>query len=483
MDKLKRQPKGLYVLFCTELCDRFTYYGIQSLLVLYLTKSLHNSDASAYALFGVYSALAFSLPMLGGFFSDKCLGYARSILYGLSLVLLSTLFLVVTNTVYLYIGFGLIICGIGLFKASNASLLGTLYSEHDIKRESGFTIFYMGMNTGAILGPICYGIVAVKWGWNAAFILGGIVTLISLIIFITNLNLYLTQKTHWQISKIFTKIDALLVLCIFLVLIVVTLLLQFSYYFGDLLTLVSILTFIALFFICKSQNSSARRNIILLIILDIFSIFFFACSLQISSSLLLFVNRHIHANIFGYKIPTEFFASLEPFFVIITAPLFSPLWTYLENKHQAPSVIGRVIFGLLLGAISFWIFDFSAKLAFAQSTVWSLFGVVFGNLILGAGELCIGPALISAVTYLVPKKLQATFMGLWYLSIAFAAYLSSIFAKLSASPIAKSLLEGDIAYYHAFEKTAIVTSIAGIIAIMSFPFLKRLQYIAAGSHK
>lgn len=483
MDKTKLQPKGLYVLFCTELSDRFTYYGIQSLLVLYLTKYLHNSDATAYALFGVYSALAFSLPMLGGFIADKYLGYQRAIIYGMSLIVLSTFFLMEGKTIYLYIGFALEICGIGLFKASNASLLGTLYTQHDIRKESGFTIFYMGMNVGAILGPITYGIVAVKWGWNAAFAVGGVLTFISLIIFLASLKFYLNQSKQWQFSEILKKADGYLLSSIVLILALIVLLLKFSQFFGDLLALVGLVAIIVLYMIYKNQDAIRKRKILLLIILDIFSIFYFACSLQISSSLLLFINRHIHTAFFGFKIPAEAFASLEPFFVIATAPLFAPLWTYLEKKHQAPSVIGRVILGLFLGAAGFWMFGLSAKLAFDQYTGWPLLGIVFGNLILGAGELCIGPALISAVTYLVPKKLQATFMGLWYLSIAFAAYLSSILARISDSSIANSAINGDIAYYHSFICSALVATIAGIIAIVLYPFLRGLQHGVVEAHQ
>src|SRR3989338_259798 len=184
MEALARQPKGFYILVMIEVWDRLTYYGIQSVLVIYLANRLLVSDVSAYAIYGIYSTLAFSMPILGGFLADKFLGYRYAIIVGMVLNFLAGIILVKENIPYLYFGLATVVSGIGLLKANSASLLGTLYAERDIRKESGFTLFYMGMNVGVILGPLIYGFLAVEWGWQYAFMVGSVGAVISLIVFV-----------------------------------------------------------------------------------------------------------------------------------------------------------------------------------------------------------------------------------------------------------------------------------------------------------
>lgn len=470
MDNKLKQPKGLYILFFTELCDRLTYYGIQSILVLYLTKYLHLSDINAYSIYGIYSTLAFSLPTLGGYLGDKFIGYINAVAYGILLIIIANIFIVIPKIHYFYIGLAVFICGIGFFKANNTSLLGKLYSEQDIRKEGGFTIFYMGMNVGAILGPIIYGVISIQWGWKAAFFTGAISSIACFIIFILGMKFYFNKS----VSNVSIKYSYKIILSSVLVVLTISLLLKYSFLFAYLLLVIGLVTLIALYKIYKQYDYLQQNKILLIIILNFFSVFYFACSLQVSSSLILFIDRYIDTTVLGFHIPPAAFASLSAFFIIISAPLFAPLWTHLGKMHHAPTLITRIVLGLFLAVVSFLIFSLSTQLTFYHGINLPLICIVLGNFVLGAGELCIAPPLLAAVTYLIPKKLQATFMGFWYLSIAFAAYLSSLLAKLSAISTAAGL-EGDLSYYHAFNRTALIAFIAGMSILIFFQPLQRLK--------
>jgi len=465
----KNKPKGLYVLFSTEVWDRFIFYGIQALLVIYLTKIFLFSDDKAYSLYGAYTTLAFSLPLLGGFLADRFIGYQRAITNGIFLVFLGAICLVFQRMALLYVGLSCIICGVGLFKANNASLLGQLYRPHDTHKESGFTLFYMGMNLGAILGPIVLGLI-LNIGWKYTFGFSALGAMLSLVIFTVN-------KKHFTVGKIYILgilKNSVFYSGVIVFLIALTLLLQSPHFIIYLLSIVGIVVLSGIMYFSVRFNRIERNKIGLLLILDIFSIAFFACSLQITSSLMLFIHRDVNTSIFHFKIPPEAFASLEPLFVIVAAPVFAPLWTYLEKKRHTPTVITRVILALLLGATSFFFFAWAAHINPIHNINLPMMLIIAGNVFLGIGELFIGPGLIAAVTYLIPEQLRSTFMGIWYLSIAFSAYFASVLAKFVT--VTKATLQNNqLIYYHGFLKTAFITLGIALLAFMVTPILKHLR--------
>lgn len=473
-----KQPNGLYFLFFSELWDRFSYYGIQSILVLYLTKTFSLTDSHTYALYGVYTALAFSTPVLGGYLADRFLGYQKAICYGLILMAIGNIILLLPGTLTFYLGLSMVIAGIGLFKANNAALLGTLYQQDDARRESGFTIFYMGMNIGAILGPLIFGFIALHFGWKYGFVLSAIGLLSSLILFTLGKKIFSPIKNITILKQeLFNfKQFTFLLTIVLLSIVVINIFFYYPRFFKDMLWLVGIIVLSYVLFIAYKRPAAERNKIIVILILNIFALFFFACQVQVGSSLTLFIDRMVNKDIFGWIIPTAAFSSLQPLFVILTAPLFAPLWNYLEKRHYSFSTISRIIIGLLLGSISFACFAFSA-----YSTHWHtminvpLVMIVIGNFILGAGELCIGPAMMSAVTYLIPKELQGRLMGMWFLSIAFSSYLGSLLAQFADSAKVKSSLSADI-YLNSFSTTSLLVFTVAVLLLMLSPLIR---YLAA----
>ncbi|MDO8954574.1 MAG: oligopeptide:H+ symporter [Gammaproteobacteria bacterium] len=462
-----KQPRGLYVCFLGELWDRFTYYGLQSILVLYLMNAFLFSVSRSYAMFGVFTTLSFCTPILGGLLIDKFITRHRSIIIGCSLIILGCLCLIVHKSIYLYPGLTLIVSGIGLFKPSNATLLGSLYSiENEPLRESGFTILYLGMNAGSVLGPIIYGLIALKFGlvWGLIVSSIGIGTSLFLYMYYKNLlevqninvSTTLNLRPHFQ-SYLLVLIGCILIFLLFV----------YADFFKITiwLAMVGVLAYVV--YLALQHSKIERRKLLLLMVLNIFVIFYFACLMQVGSSLMLFVNSQ-HFEIAGYMIPSATFASLEPLFVILMAPIMTPLWGYLAKIDTLRPVIIRVILSLGLAGLSFELFSFSSTLGNIKEI---LIGIIIGNLLLGAGELCVGPALTSAVTYLAPKDLQGLFMGIWYFSIAVAGYLGSLLARLS---ISKTINQSESSYHMAFDKIGAMAFIACVVLIMLSPFLNRL---------
>ncbi len=483
MELFKQQPKCLPIIFFMEMWDRFTYYGVLSILVIYLTKHLDFTDNSAYTVYGIYSSLSYMLPIIGGFLADKWLGYGRSISLGIILIIMGCFVLMVNGASYLYTGLSFIICGIGLFKANNASLLGAQYQLNDVSKESGFTLFYVGMNIGAILGPIIFGYIALRFGLDYGFALCAIGMLSSLILF-------RVAKRYFQDCKSTAKPNRIssvsIILGITITISVILIFFKYTSIFSGLILLFGLGTLAYLIKTCFQQHRSKRNKLFALIILNLFSMFYFACSLQVSSSMLLFISRDVNTHLMmgNINIPTAAFASLEPIFVILAAPLLSPLWVYLNRSSSIPPIIIRTSLGLFFAAAGFIIFAIAASKLSHVSFNYPLYGIILGNFILGAGELCIGPALISAVTYLAPTSLRGTFMGFWYLSIAFAAYLSSLLAKLTSDNMhvsIKLISHGSTAFAQAFFETGLIALTACILLVILSPFLKRL--IKNGAHQ
>ncbi len=478
-----KQPRGLHLLFFLELCDRFSYYGIQSVFVLYLTKTFSFADSHAYSLYGVYTALAFSTPVLGGYLADRFLGYQKTIGYGLLLMTLGNLALLFSGTLSFYLGLSLIIVGIGLFKANNAALLGGLYQKNDARRESGFTIFYMGMNVGAILGPLTFGYIALHFGWIYGFTLSALELAVSLILFTVSKKTLLPSNgaAFFHHKSLNLEQSTFLFIIILLSVFAINIFFYYPILFKAVLWLVGIFVLSYVLFLAYEKPAGERNKILAIIILNIFAIFFFACQVQIGSSLTLFIDRLVNKHTFGWQIPTAAFSSLQPFFVILTAPLLAPLWSYLEEHHYSFSTVSRIFLGLLLGSISFACFAFSAYSSRWHTTInLPLIMLVIGNFILGAGELCIGPVMMSAVTYLIPKELQGRIMGMWFLSIAFSSYLGSFLAQVADLEKKKPNINS-IIYFHSFSNTSLIVFIAALFLLMLSPVIRSLVSNPAGS--
>jgi POT family proton-dependent oligopeptide transporter len=468
----------LYALTFTEFWDRFCYYGIQALLVLYLTKNFLFSDNQAYSLYGTFTALTFASTILGGMLADRLIGSKKAIMIGTVLIIGANILLLFPGKIFMYLGLAVLISGIGLLKPNNASLVGSLHENNEAKREGAFSIFYIGMNAGALLGPLFYGYIAHDYGWHYGFAMSAIGMLLALIT-IYLVNITPTKQQLGNVSKyvwlrlttgqaVYLGIAAIIGLFFLLIL--------HAEFFGKLLGFIALITIIGLAIVATKSEPIDRNRIIGLSLLAFFCIFFFACSLQTATTLTLFIERNVNRDILGIHLPTMIFLSLQPLCIILTAPFMAKAWNLLEGTGYYPSAAVKITLGLILAALGFAIFSLAATPANLHHHL-ALIWLVLGNLILGLGELCVFPAALSAISQLAPINLRSTMMGVLFLSLAFSGYLAGAIAKLvSVENLEAQNHALQVNYAQAFIEIALVTFSISLIMLCINPIIKRLLY-------
>lgn len=473
-----KQPAGLPILFSAEMWERFGFYCIQSLLVLYLTQKVHWSDSHAYSLFSAFSALIYATPIIGGFLADKYLGYRQSIILGALLYIFG----------YFGLGFfspesplfnsalAALICGNGFFKPNVSSLLGKLYDDNDPRRESGFTWFYMGINLGSFSGPLVCTAIAANVSWHLAFASAGFGMIISLIICLMGFR-KLENKGLAPVQNSLGKKTLFGLLLIGFIYLTGQLLSYDKLVGNGLIVLESCAFVFLLFYALAEKNKQQRNRLTALIILMVFSILFWALFVQMFSSFTLFTQRNLDRVIFGHEIPAGMFASIEPLFIILFAPVLAILWKKLSQIHAPfnPSVSMKFALALISTGIAF--LSLCAGIKWVGITHLVPMGfLVWGYFLLTVGELLLSPIGLSAVTALAPPKLTGMIMGVWFLSLSAAYAIGGKLAELTAMP--KGLIlpaETGPVYFANFLHVGSVTVLIGVLLAFLSPMLARMM--------
>jgi len=479
-----KQPSPLYYLAFGELCERFSYYGTLTILALYLSNVFQFVDDKSYSIYGVYATFAFGIPIVGGILADRFLGLKKAIILGALFLIMGNVLLAIPNFKIFSMGLALCVIGVGLYKPNSTILVGKLYSPNDPRRESGFTIFYMAMNIGGMLGPIVYGLFIHSLGWHYGFYTSAVLTTFGIILFLSKIDVF--TKNYVEIPKL--NIQPLLAvktkLLVYLSLIITTSIITLTLYRPNLLSflLIGFCIIVAggLTIIIRKYSLDERKRIIGLIILSSFAMFFFAASLQVVSSISLFINRDIDRSIFGWTIPTTMFSSLYPFAVILIAPFLTGIWSYLALNKREPSIPTKLSLSLLLASIGFICFSMAA--ISSQNLLQSFYPIawiVIGNLCLGTGELCLMPTIFSAISRFAPSNLQSTMIGVLFLFIASAGYLSSLIAKISnnSQVVTSKLMAHQLSvsiYNHTFIEISIITFVFFVLFLLLTPWIKSL---------
>ena len=301
-------PSGLYILFFTEMWERFSFYGMRALLVLYMTKVFLFSDHVAFGVYGAYLALVYTTPVLGGFLADRILGFKRAIYLGGILIMCGHVCLSLTDTSFFYLGLSFIIAGTGFFKSSISSLVGELYAQNDPRRDSGFTLFYMGINIGALLATLSCGFIAEAYGWHYGFGLAAIGMLLGLINFALGQPHLATvgsapEQNAVTRPRLFRfNIQHGIILASFASVWLFSLLLQHEVIVGYLLLLTGIGSTLIIICLALSSPTTQRSNLFTLLLLFLLSIVFFSLFEQAGSSLTLFTERSIDRSLFNWSI-------------------------------------------------------------------------------------------------------------------------------------------------------------------------------------
>jgi POT family proton-dependent oligopeptide transporter len=446
-------PKGLMTLFFTEMWERFSYYGMRALLILFMTTAVVDGglgfdDKTSGAIYGLYSMGVYLLALPGGWFADRLLGLKKSVWYGGIIITLGhftmafpgliSLFepdgiertaLSVLDTNSFYLGLILIVLGTGLLKPNISSIVGKLYPDSSSKRDAGFSIFYMGINLGALIAPIACSTLAI-YDWHLGFGLAGFGMFLGLVQYKLT-NKYLDgvgeevvavtpdeKKSRHKLVRIAGTVLGLAALLTFLVFqgVIPVDASALAAVSNNVIAIVALLYFGYLIFL-GDLNTDEKKKVGVIAILFLFSAMFWSGFEQAGSSLNLFADRFTDRTVLGWEIPTGYFQSINSLFIIIFAPIFGAMWIWLGRRSLEPSSPLKFAFGLLLLGVGFFVMYFATKIAASgdlAAPTWLILTYLFHTF----GELSLSPVGLSLTTKLAPKKYAGQMMGMWFLSVA-----------------------------------------------------------------
>jgi POT family proton-dependent oligopeptide transporter len=478
-----RQPKQLYLLFFAEMWERFSFYGMKALLIAYMTSQLNYDDPKAYAILGSYAALVYTMPMFGGFMADRFIGFRRAIIFGGILMTIGHLVLALPNDWSFFYGMAFIICGNGFFKPNISSLVGTLYSKNDPRRDSGFSIFYMGINIGAALGGALCAYVGTEINWHYGFGLAGIFMLIGLIVFVIgkkSLGQRGLPPNDAALKKPvagFIKPEWLIYGGTLLVVpLVVTLFHQYEV-MDYIMFGLGIISLIYVLSIAIKLEEEAKLKLYAALVMIIFSIVFWAVYEQNAGAMNLLAERNSKMTLLGMDLPELSVNNfLPPGWVIVLTLLVAPLWPWLNKRGKEPSTPLKFAISFIFLGIGFYIF-YLGCLANESTGVIPLWPFVVGYMFIILGELCISPIGLSMVTKLSPVKMVAMMMGIWFFASAIGEFLAGKIGSMMSVPqniLAKNDPVLSLPYYaDVIQKIGIASVIIGILLMFTVPLLKR----------
>jgi POT family proton-dependent oligopeptide transporter len=485
-------PRGLGLLFITEMWERFSYYGMRAILVLYLVNALKWDTAHAANLYGTYTMLVYLTPVIGGYLADRIIGTHRSLVIGSIIIALGHFTLAFPGMTAFYAGLGLIILGTGFFKANVSTMVGQIYPPGDARRDAGFTIFYVGINTGAFLGPIVCGYLAQNpsYGWHWGFAAAGVGMVFGLIGYLWGREKYLpgigvsadrSDVASHAVSETAESGNPIVHGAIGAVLGGAV-----GYFLGGgslLGLLMGLVIGAALTITVLGTQGEERKRVIALFIVVFFVIFFWAAYEQTGSSMNLFADKNTDLRAGSFNIPSSWFQSVNPFIIVTFAPIFAWMWTALGRSGKEPSTALKMVLGLALLATGFVFMVIGgarADTGVLVSPFWLCAAYAFHTW----GELCLSPVGLSYVTKVAPVKFASLLMGVWYLANAAANKIAGSLAAYTPTPgeapqAAAAGIGGLIqkwsATNHGFYMIFVVAGFAAAAIMLLFvPLLKRM---------
>ena len=498
-------PKGLFYLFFAELWERFSFYGMRALLVLYMTKQLLFGDEMAFGVYAAYGSLVYMTPLIGGMLADKVLGYRKSIVLGGVLMAIGHFMLAIEHPFFFYGALGIIIVGNGFFKPNISSFVGALYKQGDAKREAGFTLFYLGINIGGMVAPLLCAWLGNLYGWHYGFGLAGIGMLVGLYFFTKGVNSgVFADKGLLPDKKVFEKKTLglnkgqLIWVLAFLSVPLFSLIIKFNEYEHYLVWAVTFLLIGILAYIYSTVSKVEQKRLWVIVYFTTLATLFWAIFEQGGSSLTLFADRNVNL-VFMTAAQTN---SINSGFIILLAIPFSLLWPFLDKKKKNPNSPFKFGIGLILLGLGYVAFGFSANHADSLAQT-PMFYLVAGYFIYTVGEMFISPIGLSKMTELAPAKFAAFIMGVWFLSSFYGHFFAGKIAKLTTVKAGESnsLTEGFIgksveyitgmtqsaanemgeafqqlfSYVSVYAALGVTCILVGIFALILSPIVKRMM--------
>jgi POT family proton-dependent oligopeptide transporter len=391
----KSQPKGLYLCFAVEMWERFSYYSIRGLFVLYLTQILQFETHRATNLYGTFTSLVYFSPLIGGYIADRYWGKNASIIFGGILMAIGQFIMGLGGVGWVYAAMGFIIMGNGFFKPNISSLLGDLYERNDPRRDGGFLIFYMGINLGAFIANLVAGTIGEKIGFMYGFWCAGVGIILGVIIFIWGKEKFL--QGFGKSPKFYARKAA-----------------ASGKKISD-----------------APLTLEDKQKIAVIFIMAFFAIFFFTVFEQKGAALNLFardyIDRTLSIGSWSWEIPTTWFQSFNPLFIIMFAPLFAKLWLDLNKRGKEPTAMGKFMLAFWLIAIGYVIL-LAASMLLGPGVKMGMIWLILAYFFFTIGEICLSPIGLSLVTKLAPAKFVSIAMGTWFLANMAASKLAGFYS-------------------------------------------------------
>ena len=492
-----KYPKQLWYLFLSEMWERFSFYGMRGMLTFFMVNQLFMDEKAANLQYGATQAFVYAFTFIGGLFADRILGFQKSLFWGGLLMITGSLILCADPKEYFFLGLSFNIIGTGFFKPNISTMVGALYKKDDPRRDAGFSLFYAGINLGALLGG--YACIAIGKGtlladlvpeaarWNVAFGLVALVMTISLITFVftrksmgpIGLSPFqaanedavepVKNKKKWQEYAVY--IGGLLSIPMIIAMVSNT---QYTDWF---MYIIGPFSLIYLFYEMSKHTFDEVKKLFAALLFILFSVVFWAIFEQAGGSLSLFAANNLDDKLFGLiqLDPNGVNNSANSLFVIIFAPIIGLLWIYMAKRKIEPNTVVKFGLGFLLLGGAFYVF-YATRLFATVSGIVSLDVFTMAYFVVTLGELCLSPIGLSIMTKLSPKRLQGNMMGMWFLASAYGQYVAGLFGASIVSDIENATaMDKLISYTDGYKQFALYAVIAGVVLIAISPLMRKLM--------
>ena len=496
-------PRGLVVLFFAEMWERFSFYGMRALLIFYLTQHFLFDDAMSAGIYATYGSMVYLMPVLGGIVADRLLGFRKAVICGAVLLCLGHFGMafegdparVVNGNVVrdgfslqvFYLSLAFIVMGVGFLKSSISNMVGELYGADDPRRDSGFTLFYMGINVGAAAAGLVCGYLGQTYGWRYGFGLAGIGMLAGLVTFLGGRRHLLSAgeppaagELRKAVAFGLSREAAIYALAVVGVL-VVWQLLQFQQVVGGMLMATGAAVVGGVIWFSFARCTVVERGrMLVLLTLTAFSVVFWALFEQAGSSLSLFADRNVDRDIAGVTVQASQFQSLNPLYIILLAPLFAMLWPMLARRGWEPGAPAKFGLGIVQAGLGFGALVYGGAVA-GEDRMVAAGWLALAYLLHTTGELCLSPVGLSMVTKLSVARVAGMMMGVWFLSSAFSHYVAGWIAAGASIDAGEGLNRAAslAVYADTFGVLMIVALAVGLALLAAAPWLRRHMHEGA----
>ena len=491
-----KYPRQLWYLFFSEMWERFSFYGMRGMLTFFMINQLFMKDEVANLQYGATQAFVYAFTFIGGLFADKILGFRKSLFWGGILMITGSIILSIDPHQFFFLGISFNIIGTGFFKPNISTMVGQLYKQDDVRRDAGFSLFYSGINLGALLGgyfciaigkgTLLGGVVPAGSTWNVAFGLVAVVMTISLITFLytrkkmgpiglspfRDISLpgnTIVKEKRWYEYLVYA--GALAVIPIIMKMVAT------PKYVDWFMLVVGPFSLLYLFYEMTKFSKAEVKKLIAALCFIVFSVLFWAIYEQAGGSLSIFAANNLNNKMLGFirLDPNGVNNSANSLFVIAFAPLLGLLWIAMANRKKEPNTVVKFGLGFLFLGAGYYIFYATRFFADANG-VSSLDIFTLAYFVVTFGELCLSPIGLSIMTKLSPAKLQGFMMGMWFLASAYGQYVAGLFGASIASNVeSASNVDKLMIYTNGYKDMALYAVISGVILILIAPLVRRLM--------